>query len=131
MPSEREKMRMVADAASTDQVPEPILRCNQMYVEAFLLDASAALPRVELRLAGRCCDFTEHGDGVDGRDRGGRHRAAADPDARAISSAATAARASCGASSASAIGGERPREQAYLGGPMVCHAFARADFYGA
>jgi 2-polyprenyl-6-methoxyphenol hydroxylase-like FAD-dependent oxidoreductase len=33
MPSENEKMRRVREAAVTDQVPEPILRCNQMYVE--------------------------------------------------------------------------------------------------
>src|SRR4249919_3227121 len=31
MPSEAEKQRMVAASAATDQVPEPILRANQMY----------------------------------------------------------------------------------------------------
>jgi hypothetical protein len=34
MPSEREKMRTVAQAGPTDQVLEPILRVNQMQVEA-------------------------------------------------------------------------------------------------
>lgn len=33
--SEAEKMRAVAAAPATDQIPEPILRANQMYVEAF------------------------------------------------------------------------------------------------
>jgi hypothetical protein len=35
MPSEAEKRRTVAQSAATDQIPEPILRANQMYVEAF------------------------------------------------------------------------------------------------
>ena len=49
MPSEAEKMRAVAAAAATDQVPEPILRANQMYVEAFLLDHARTRPNITLR----------------------------------------------------------------------------------
>ena len=41
MPSEAEKRRTVAQSAATDQIPEPILRANQMYVEAFLLGGGA------------------------------------------------------------------------------------------
>src|SRR5262245_17138758 len=36
LPSESEKMARVAAAAPTDQVPEPLFRANQMYVEAEL-----------------------------------------------------------------------------------------------
>ena len=49
MPSEAEKMRAVAAAPATDQVPEPILRANQMYVEAFLLDHARTRPNITLR----------------------------------------------------------------------------------
>ena len=38
MPSEAEKQRTVAASPATDQVPEPILRANQLYVEQFLLE---------------------------------------------------------------------------------------------
>jgi 2-polyprenyl-6-methoxyphenol hydroxylase-like FAD-dependent oxidoreductase len=34
MPTERQKMAPLAEAAPTDQVPEPLLRANEMYVEA-------------------------------------------------------------------------------------------------
>src|SRR5499433_897281 len=36
MPSEADKRRAVANSAATDQTPEPLLRANQMYIEAFL-----------------------------------------------------------------------------------------------
>jgi 2-polyprenyl-6-methoxyphenol hydroxylase-like FAD-dependent oxidoreductase len=41
MPSEREKAASVANASAADQVPEPLNRCNQMYVEAAEAPADA------------------------------------------------------------------------------------------
>ncbi|MFZ0840978.1 MAG: FAD-dependent monooxygenase, partial [Xanthobacteraceae bacterium] len=64
MPSEREKMRAVEQASVTDQVPEPILRCNQMYVERFVLEHLKTVANVELRFGWRCVNWTERVDGV-------------------------------------------------------------------
>jgi 2-polyprenyl-6-methoxyphenol hydroxylase-like FAD-dependent oxidoreductase len=64
MPSESEKMRRVHAAPTTDQVPEPILRCNQMYVESYLLTHLKTVANVELRFGSRCLDWTEQPDGV-------------------------------------------------------------------
>ena len=49
MPSEAEKRRAVAAAAATDQMPEPLLRANQMYVEAFLLEHARTPPEHHVR----------------------------------------------------------------------------------
>ena len=59
MPSEREKLAAVANASSTDQVPEPIFRCNQMYVEAQLLEHVQTLDRVDVRFGWRCVEIVE------------------------------------------------------------------------
>jgi 2-polyprenyl-6-methoxyphenol hydroxylase-like FAD-dependent oxidoreductase len=64
MPSESEKMRRVREASVTDQVPEPILRCNQMYVERFVLDHLKTIANVELRFGWRCISWTERPDGI-------------------------------------------------------------------
>lgn len=48
MPTSAEKLRTVAASAVTDQVPEPIHRGNQMYVERFLFDHAATRPHVAL-----------------------------------------------------------------------------------
>jgi 2-polyprenyl-6-methoxyphenol hydroxylase-like FAD-dependent oxidoreductase len=64
MPSENEKMRRVREASTVDQVPEPILRCNQMYVERFVLDHLKTVANVDLRFGWRCIGWTEQADGV-------------------------------------------------------------------
>ena len=64
MPSESEKIRRVRESSTVDQVPEPILRCNQMYVERFVLDHLKTVPNVELRFGWRCIGWTEQADGV-------------------------------------------------------------------
>ena len=53
MPSEREKAASLANASPTDQIPEPLFRCNQMYVEAQLLKHIQTLDLIEseVRLA--------------------------------------------------------------------------------
>lgn len=64
MPSEQEKMATVRNASCTDQVPEPILRCNQMYVESFVFQELKKIPDIELRFGWRCVDWTETASGV-------------------------------------------------------------------
>ncbi|MDB5602548.1 MAG: monooxygenase [Xanthobacteraceae bacterium] len=64
MPSEGDKMRAVAASGRTDQVPEPILRANQMYVEAFLLDHARSRPNVTLRFGSEVTSFRQDTSGV-------------------------------------------------------------------
>jgi len=64
MPSEAEKMRAVAAAAPTGQVPEPLLRCNQMYAEAFLYRHIQTLDSIAPRFGWHCVDFTADAQGV-------------------------------------------------------------------
>ncbi|HEX9837390.1 MAG TPA: FAD-dependent monooxygenase [Alphaproteobacteria bacterium] len=64
MPSEAEKMRRVAAAAPADQVPEPIFRCNQMYVERYLFEHLKSLPSVAMRYGWSCVGFTDRGGDV-------------------------------------------------------------------
>lgn len=64
MPSEAEKKQFGADAPTTDQIPEPIFRANQMYVEKFLLDHVRGRPNITLRFGWRAEKFTEEADGV-------------------------------------------------------------------
>ncbi|HEX7084511.1 MAG TPA: FAD-dependent monooxygenase [Gaiellaceae bacterium] len=49
MPSSDAKRQAVLAAAADDQVPEPVHRANQMYVEAFLLQEARRRPEVTLR----------------------------------------------------------------------------------
>jgi 2-polyprenyl-6-methoxyphenol hydroxylase-like FAD-dependent oxidoreductase len=64
MPSEREKLAEIANAATTDQVPEPIFRCNQMYVEAWILEHIKALSSVECRFGWKCVEISNGDEGV-------------------------------------------------------------------
>jgi 2-polyprenyl-6-methoxyphenol hydroxylase-like FAD-dependent oxidoreductase len=64
MPSECEKMEAVANAAPTDQVPEPLLRANQMYVEAWLLRHLGKLDQVTVRYGWQCLDYAEDAAGA-------------------------------------------------------------------
>jgi 2-polyprenyl-6-methoxyphenol hydroxylase-like FAD-dependent oxidoreductase len=64
MPSEADKMRAVAASSRTDQVPEPILRANQMYVEAFLLGHARSRPNITLRFGHEVRSFRQDGSGV-------------------------------------------------------------------
>jgi 2-polyprenyl-6-methoxyphenol hydroxylase-like FAD-dependent oxidoreductase len=64
MPSELEKQRTVASSPLTHQVPEPILRANQMYVEAFLLAHARTRPNITVRFGFQACAFTDDDAGV-------------------------------------------------------------------
>ena len=53
-PPETEKQPQVAHATPTDQVPEPLFRANQMYVEAELFRHVHAAPLIDPRYGWRC-----------------------------------------------------------------------------
>ncbi len=63
LPSEREKMARLAEAGPTDQVPEPLFRANQMYVEAELFRHVMTLPQIDARYGWRCVAIAEQGGG--------------------------------------------------------------------
>jgi len=65
MPSEKEKMKAVRNAAVTDQIVEPLLRCNQMYVERYVLEHLRTLADVRLRFGWQCIGWTEAGEQVE------------------------------------------------------------------
>jgi 2-polyprenyl-6-methoxyphenol hydroxylase-like FAD-dependent oxidoreductase len=65
MPAEAEKMRRLSRHGVTDQQPEPLFRCNQMYVERELHTHLKTVPLAELRYGWRCTGFADRGDRVD------------------------------------------------------------------
>ena len=64
MPSAAEMIQKIAAAPKTDQVPEPLHRANQMYVEKFLLEYARTRPNIVVRFGWRVEDFIDDGDGV-------------------------------------------------------------------
>jgi 2-polyprenyl-6-methoxyphenol hydroxylase-like FAD-dependent oxidoreductase len=64
MPSEAEKRRSVANSPATALTPEPLLRANQMYVEAFLLAHARTRPNVTIRFGWSATAFQEDDQGV-------------------------------------------------------------------
>jgi 2-polyprenyl-6-methoxyphenol hydroxylase-like FAD-dependent oxidoreductase len=64
MPSAAEKLETIATAPKTDQVPEPLHRANQMYVEKFLLAHVRTRRNIVVRFGWRVKDFADDGDGV-------------------------------------------------------------------
>src|SRR5215470_750129 len=64
LPSEAEKRRAVAAGATTDQIPEPLLRANQMYVEAFLLSYARTRPNITIRFGWSVTAFRDDEAGV-------------------------------------------------------------------
>jgi 2-polyprenyl-6-methoxyphenol hydroxylase-like FAD-dependent oxidoreductase len=130
MPSEAEKMRIVATAPPTHQEPEPILRVNQMYIEAAVF---AQLPRrkhIILRYGWTCRDWREDDDGV-----------ALDLVEEASGKQETLrARYVVGCDGAHSVvrrklgiryGGGDPEKQSYMGGTMVATHVRSRGFYAA
>jgi 2-polyprenyl-6-methoxyphenol hydroxylase-like FAD-dependent oxidoreductase len=64
MPSEAEKQRVVAESPATYQVPEPILRANQLYVEQFLLEYARSRPNISVRFGWTVGAFKDDETGV-------------------------------------------------------------------
>lgn len=64
MPSAADAMRMVAEAPNSDQVPEPIHRANQMYVERFLFHHAKTRPNIGMRFGWRVENLEQDATGV-------------------------------------------------------------------
>jgi len=64
MPCEAQKMRELENASATDQIVEPIFRCNQMYVERFLYEQIHLAKNVECKFGWECVDWQDRGDSV-------------------------------------------------------------------
>jgi 2-polyprenyl-6-methoxyphenol hydroxylase-like FAD-dependent oxidoreductase len=64
MPSEDEKKRQVAASGELDQFPEPVLRANQMYVEAYLLEQVRNCEQVDCRLGWHVDRFEQNTDSI-------------------------------------------------------------------
>ena len=64
MPSAAQNARAVADSGTCDQFPEPVLRANQMYVEAFLLEEARRRDGITLRFGYEVTGFSQDADGV-------------------------------------------------------------------
>ena len=65
MPSEARKIAARDAAAATDQVPEPLFRANQMYVEAELFRHIQTIEAIVPRYGWRCVEIAETGDGFE------------------------------------------------------------------
>lgn len=64
MPSQHEKAAFVRDSDATSQIPEPIQRANQMYVEPVLFDEIRKRPNITVRFGHQVEEFSEVQDGV-------------------------------------------------------------------
>jgi 2-polyprenyl-6-methoxyphenol hydroxylase-like FAD-dependent oxidoreductase len=64
MPSELELARRGAARQTTDQILEPMLRANQMYVEAFLLEHLRTRGNVDLRFGWEAGEFSQDSEQV-------------------------------------------------------------------
>ena len=63
LPSEQEKQTRLANAAPTDQEPEPLFRANQMYVEAELFRHIQTVKLIDARYGWRCTALAQESDG--------------------------------------------------------------------
>ena len=118
MPSERDKQRAVAAAGPIEQVPEPILRCNQMQVEALVFDHVATRDNIVKRYGWQCVSFADHGDSVsaDIEEIGsGRRETLRGQYLVACEGGQGIVRRALGIQ----YQGDQPERQAYLGGAMV------------
>lgn len=64
MPSEQQKMQQVRHASPTDQIVEPIFRCNQMFVEKFLFDKISSNPLIDCKFGWECVAWRDSIEGV-------------------------------------------------------------------
>ena len=128
-PSEAEKQARVAAAGPTDQVPEPLLRLNQMLCEDFLFKHIQALAGIDVRFGWQCVAFTAGPDGVDAEieevETGRRQRVLCEylvgcDGGRGI------VRRQLGVKYSGASASDRP---AYLNGPMVSTYIRVPDFF--
>ncbi|KMW73136.1 hypothetical protein TI10_08415 [Photorhabdus luminescens subsp. luminescens] len=64
MPSGIQKISRLQHTISTDPVPEPLMRVNQMYVEKFLLQHARSRPNITMKYGWRVKDFIQLKDDV-------------------------------------------------------------------
>jgi 2-polyprenyl-6-methoxyphenol hydroxylase-like FAD-dependent oxidoreductase len=128
MPSEREKTAAVANASPTDQIPEPLFRCNQMYVEAQLLEHIQALDMVDARFGWRCIEIADGQERVtaviQNTETGQREKIACDYLA-GCDGPQSMVRRHLGI----AYRGDRPEEQSYGSGATVATHLRAPDLY--
>ncbi len=130
MPSEAKKMRAVANAPTTDQVPEPILRANQMYVEAAVFAQLPERRHITLRYGWACRDWRETDDGVEleiVEEASGRHETVRALYLVGCDGGRSIVRRKLGIT----YGGGDPEKQSYMGGTMVATHLRSHGFYGA
>jgi 2-polyprenyl-6-methoxyphenol hydroxylase-like FAD-dependent oxidoreductase len=128
MPSEREKMRQVAEAAPTDQVVEPILRVNQMQVEAQVFAHLATRPNIVRRYGWRCVAFSDDGEAISAdleEIATGRREHWTAAYLAACEGGHGIVRRSLGIHYI----GEQPERQPFLGGPMVSTYMRSPDLF--
>jgi 2-polyprenyl-6-methoxyphenol hydroxylase-like FAD-dependent oxidoreductase len=65
MPSTAEKLAAIGEHGVTDQVPEPLHRANQMYVERMLVDRVRKNEAITCLFSTECTGFTADDDGVE------------------------------------------------------------------
>ena len=125
MPSEAEKQARLGGAA--DPTPEPILRCNQMYAEAFRFEHVKTLRRVTVRYGWECVGLAEDGDGITVTlaDAAGRRETVRAAYLVGADGAQGFVRRRLGIR----YGGWETLRQAYLGGPMVATFMRIPEFY--
>jgi 2-polyprenyl-6-methoxyphenol hydroxylase-like FAD-dependent oxidoreductase len=129
MASEAEQARALRNPAATDQVPEPLFRSNQMYVEAFLLDHVRTLANVELRYGWQCVGWQEDADGVSveiEETGGGRRETLRGAYLAGCDGGQSFVRRKLGIR----YGGEGTLEQEFLGGAMVSTYLRSPEIHG-
>jgi 2-polyprenyl-6-methoxyphenol hydroxylase-like FAD-dependent oxidoreductase len=118
MPSEREKTAAAANAGPTDQIPEPLFRCNQMYVEAELLKHLQTLDKVESKFGWRCIAIDDSQPRIEvviENTESGQHEAITCDYLAGCDGPQSTVRRHLGIS----YRGDRPEEQAYGSGATV------------
>jgi 2-polyprenyl-6-methoxyphenol hydroxylase-like FAD-dependent oxidoreductase len=116
MPTTAEKRAAVATSPRTGQIPEPIHRANQMYVERALFMAVKARPNITLRYGWTVERFTQDGAGVSLRATSG----SGDEDWRAAYLVGCdGGRSSVRRGLGIAYAGEEALKTAFFGGRMV------------
>lgn len=63
-PSKDERLAIRRDGPATDQIVEPMVRVNQMYVERFLLERARTRPNIAVRFGQQVTNFTQDASGV-------------------------------------------------------------------
>jgi 2-polyprenyl-6-methoxyphenol hydroxylase-like FAD-dependent oxidoreductase len=129
MASEAEQTRARRNPGPTDQVPEPLFRSNQMYVEAFLHDHVKTLANVQTRFGWQCVGWHEDANGIDvviEETAGGKRQTLRAAYLVGCDGGQSFARRKLGIR----YGGEETLEQAFLGGSMVTTYLRAPEVHG-